>query len=345
MAIRPSSRWKSFAVSADGSTLDVFATGFRNSNGLGIGPNDEITVAPQEGEWNTRFGGLCRAAGGLLRRDDVTSSPDCADRFERPFCWFPRLADNSCGGQVWVPASHWGPLSSQLLHLSYGQCKLRLLLREQLPTDTMHAPFTSLANRRSPLVTMNGGSTEFSMSFASGIHRGRFSPYDGHLYLTGLKGWVTSAVSDGCFQRIRFTGQPVDLLIGMKTYRNGVALTFTRDLKAELVESIDNYQIEAWNYHWSSGYGSPDLRPSAPGQVGRDHIEPKSVTLLEDQRTVFIEIPETQLVDQLGITYSIGSIDGQAIEQTAYLTLNAIPNEAIPRIKSIARLWTRNDWS
>ena len=32
---------------------------------------------------------------------------------------------------------------------------------------------------------MNGGSTELPMSFASGIHRGRFNAKDGHLYLTG----------------------------------------------------------------------------------------------------------------------------------------------------------------
>ena len=38
-------------ISADGGKLDVFATGFRNPNGLGIGPGDVITVGDQQGGW------------------------------------------------------------------------------------------------------------------------------------------------------------------------------------------------------------------------------------------------------------------------------------------------------
>ena len=327
-------------VSPDGSNLDVFATGFRNANGISIGPNDEITVAPQEGEWTP---GSCvfdvHKGGFYGAMMSHHQSPPPTD-FERPLCWFPRLADNSCGGQVWVPRDHWGPLAGHLLHLSYGQCKLRLLLREQLPAsirDVVSAGNGSnqaaRALRRSPLVTMNGGSTELPLTFASGIHRGRFNTQDGHLYLTGLKGWVTSAVNDGCFQRVRYTGQPADLMTAMKTYRNGVELTFTRPLNRDDAETIDNYQLEAWNIHWSAEYGSPDLKPSAPGQVGRDPIEPKSVTLLEDNRTVFIEIPDLAPVDQLGVSYSLRSMDGKAIEQIAYLTLNGIPDQTMPEEK------------
>ncbi len=325
-------------VSADGTTLDVFATGFRNSNGIGIGPNDEITVAPQEGEWTPASGVFAVRQGGFYGAMMSHHRSPVPTDFERPFCWFPRLADNSCGGQVWVPPGQWGPLANQLLHLSYGQCELRVMLREPLAGGSWSAAAVnpsddSIALRRSPLVTMNGGSTELPMTFASGIHRGRFNKKDGHLYLTGLKGWVTSAVNDGCFQRVRYTGLPVDLLVGMKTYRNGIALTFSRPLKRDEATEIDNYQLEEWNYHWSATYGSPDLRPSAPGQVGRDPIDPKSVTLLDDNRTVFIEIPDLKPVDQVGVSYSLHAADGAAIENTAYLTLNGIPNEVIPEEK------------
>ena len=322
-------------VSPDGSSLEVYATGFRNSNGIGIGPNDEITVAPQEGEWtpasavfSVRKGGFY---GGMMSHHKAAPPTD----FERPFCWFPRLSDNSGGGQVWVPDHHWGPLANQLLHLSYGQCKLMLLVQEPLPYDVQADGVVKsrLALHRSPQVTMNGAATDLPLSFASGIHRGRFSAHDGHLYLTGLKGWVTSAVNDGCFQRVRYHNPSVDALVGMKTYRNGIALTFTRPLKAEDVTNIDNYQLEAWNILWSAAYGSSDLKPSAPGQVGRDPVEPKSVTLLDDQRTVFLEIPDLKPVDQMGIAYSFHAADGSTIEQTAYLTINGVADDAMPEEK------------
>ena len=315
-------------VSRDGSKLDVFATGFRNPNGMSIGPNDEITVAPQEGEWTPGSAVFDVHQGGFYGYFPSHHRTTPPTDFERPFCWFPRLTDNSCGGQIWVDSDRWGPLSKQLLHLSYGQCKLRLLLQEVISDRTQEAASKDLAQTKfGP--TINGGSTEFPLRFASGVHRGRFRANDGQLYVTGLKGWVTSAVNDGCFQRVRYTGQGIDLVVKMKTYQNGIALTFTRQLDRDEAENPDNYELEAWNYRWSAQYGSPDLRPSAPGQIGRDSVEPRSVTLLPDNRTVFLELPELKPVDQLGITYTLRSSQGSAIEQTAYLTLNAIPKDVI----------------
>ena len=315
-------------VSGDGSKLDVFATGFRNPNGMSIGPNDEITVAPQEGEWTPGSAVFDVHQGGFYGYFPSHHRTTPPTDFERPFCWFPRLADNSCGGQIWVDSDRWGPLSKQLLHLSYGQCKLRLLLQEEIPNGAQAgATAESAQTKFGP--TMNGGSTEFPLRFSSGAHRGRFRANDGQLYVTGLKGWVTSAVNDGCFQRVRYTGQGIDLVVKMKTYQNGIALTFTRPLDREEAENPDNYELESWNYRWSAQYGSPDLRPSAPGQIGRDSVEPKSVTLLPDNRTVFLELLDLKPVDQLGISYTLRSAQGSAIEQTAYLTLNAIPKNVM----------------
>ena len=285
----------------------------------------------------------------------------------------------------------------------------------------------------------NGGSFELPLTFASGIHRGRMNPKDGQLYLTGLKGWVSSAVNDGCFQRVRYVGatdqpqagalpsppslgerarvrgpigddttplqtdstlspsprrggsvrgdeqrttpehtsSPLTLTLSpedggegtsrtvthdsqpsvrrrsldpaempdrrsraslplasfplaMQTYRNGIALTFSGPLDREAAEDPSNYQLEAWNYKWSAEYGSPEYKPSAPGQVGRDEIEPKSATLLDDDRTVFIELPNLKPVDQLAVGYTLLTPDSIALEQTVTLTLNSIPDRTMP---------------
>ena len=318
-------------VSADGSKLDVYATGFRNANGMSIGPHDEITVSPQEGEWTPASAVFSVHQGGFYGAMMSHHRPTPPTDFERPFCWFPRLADNSCGGQVWVNSDRWGPLNGALLHLSYGQCKLRLLLMEEFTGD--HKPVISGGATDKSLdeaiSKINGGSTEFPLTFASGVHRGRFNPKDGQLYVTGLKGWVSSAVNDGCFQRVRYTGKPIDLLVGMKTYRNGIALTFTNPLRRDEAENVDNYELEAWNYRWSAEYGSPEFKPSGTGQIGRDTVEPKSATLLPDHRTVFLELPDLKPVDQMGVSYTLRSEQGGTLEQTAYLTLNGISQERL----------------
>ena len=38
-------------ISADGRSVETLATGFRNPDGIGLGPDGTITVPSSEGEW------------------------------------------------------------------------------------------------------------------------------------------------------------------------------------------------------------------------------------------------------------------------------------------------------
>ena len=51
----------------------------------------------------------------------------------KPLVWMSkkRGIDNSGGGQAWVTSDKWGPLEDQLLHLSYGQSKMYVVLKEE----------------------------------------------------------------------------------------------------------------------------------------------------------------------------------------------------------------------
>ena len=40
-----------FKVSQDGSKFEVFATGVRAPNGMGVGPDDDVTVGDNQGTW------------------------------------------------------------------------------------------------------------------------------------------------------------------------------------------------------------------------------------------------------------------------------------------------------
>ncbi len=299
-------------VTPDGTRLEVFATGFRNANGMSIGPDDTITVAPQEGTWTpgsaifqVRQGGFYGAMQSHHRAVPPTT-------FDPPICWLPRLQDNSSGGQAWVTSDRWGPLKGQLLHFSFGTCRMFLTLRENLDDG------------------VQGGTVQFPLLFDSGVMRGRFRPLDGQLYVTGLKGWVSSAIQDGCLQRVRYTGRPVDLPIKMQTFSNGVALTFTEPLDRDSAEDPDNYGVEEWNYLWSGNYGSPDMKVSTANQVGHDEIEVASATLLPDGQTVFLELPGLVPAMQVAINYTLNANSGRPIAQTYYATLHKLGAEPQP---------------
>ncbi|MBI3856691.1 MAG: hypothetical protein HY293_13470, partial [Planctomycetes bacterium] len=114
-------------VAPDGSKLEVFATGFRANNGIGVGPNGEVTSGDNEGTWVPvcpihwvkpgSFNGVVDGAHRELK--SAKGKPDPSEQ-PRPICWMPKNVDNSGGGQVWVTSNAWGPFKGELLHMSYG---------------------------------------------------------------------------------------------------------------------------------------------------------------------------------------------------------------------------------
>jgi hypothetical protein len=68
--------------------------------------------------------------------------------YDPPLVWIPRVLDNSAGGQVWVPKGKWGPLSGELLHLSFDvPAHLELLLKERVIDPSLQSDaFLAIVN-------------------------------------------------------------------------------------------------------------------------------------------------------------------------------------------------------
>ena len=52
--------------------------------------------------------------------------------------------------------------------------------------------------------------------FPTGIMRGRFNPVDGQLYTCGLFAWAGDRTQPGGFYRVRATGKPMFVPIGLQ---------------------------------------------------------------------------------------------------------------------------------
>ena len=303
-------------ISADGKYCQVFCGGMRAANGMGIGPQDEITAADNQGHWTPS----CRinwckhdgfyGYGGDPRYTNFTSHPlarPAPSYYDPPLCWLPMTADNSSGGQVWVTSDKWGPLRGKMLHTSYGKCTLF----EVMPEVVGGIP--------------QGGVVQFPLKFESGIMRARFNPLDGQLYVAGMKGWQTSATRDGCLQRVRYTGKPLQMPTELHVKRNGLEITFTSALDPASANDAENFGIVQYNYLWSKEYGSADWKVSNPKEKGRDTVEIKSTKLLADGKTIFLEIPNLQPVMQMEIKFNLKAADGTTIKQEIDSTINKVP--------------------
>jgi type 1 glutamine amidotransferase/glucose/arabinose dehydrogenase len=285
-----------FRVSPDGRKTEVVAAGFRNPNGLSVGPDGTITVAPQEGEWTPASAIAIAKAGGHYGYGGPKVTPERPLGYDPPLCWIPRGVDNSTGGQTWVTGDRWGPLQGQLLSFSFGQSSMMLVLREQVGG------------------LWQGGVVPFKIAFASGVMRGRFRPQDGQLYVAGTKGWVTNATRDGCLQRVRYTGAKAYLPLEFHAVAGGLRLRYSEPLDKEVAEDVDSWAAEQWNYHYGAQYGSKEFSVHHAGVEGHDAVEIKSARLSDDGRSVFLLIPALRPVMQLRLRYSLRAEDGSPVK-------------------------------
>lgn len=297
-------------VSSDGSKLDVFATGVRAPNGLGMSPDDELTVADNEGTWTPT------SRISFVKKGDFLGVVDLAQRAERPtnygnpLVWLPHgEVDNSSGGQVWVTSERWGPFGGQMLHTSYGKSSLFLALHEQV--DGLR----------------QGGVVRFPLSFATGIMRARFNPEDGQLYVCGLKGWQTTAPRDGAFQRVRYTGKAVEMPNALHVKPDAIELGFTVALDPKSATDLQNFAVEQWNYRWTENYGSPEFSVMNPEEKGHDPVEVTGATLSADGKNLTLRIPGLKPVMQMKIKFLINSSAGHPLDYEIYNTITTVPGK------------------
>ncbi|WP_197490898.1 DUF6797 domain-containing protein [Planctomyces sp. SH-PL62] len=283
-------------VPADGGPPEVLATGFRNPDGLGLTRAGVLTTPQSEGEW-VPTSQICEIRPGAHYgypgpKDDRPPA--------LPLVYLPRGIDNSSSAQVEVTGDRWTPFQGNLVHLSFGGAAAFLVLRDEVDGQPQGA-----------VVPLPG-------DYLSGIHRGRFSPRDGQLYVCGQAGWGTYSSLDGCFQRLRYTGDPVQTPKSIRAVENGVVLTFHLPVDPAVVAQPGACFAQAWNYRYSSGYGSLEYSTRHPGTPGHDVLPIRSAHVLGDGRTLFLEIPDLQPVNTLHLRLDVGGDAPQELFATVH---------------------------
>lgn len=321
-------------VSRDGSKLSIYASGFRAPNGIGMSPSGQITCGDNEGSFvpaapihwveSGKFHGVVDAYKGPKKlktqpigRYEIPNGKEWRKAVElvnaaikdpkvldvsekpKPLAWLSkaRHVDNSGGGQVWGP-SNWGPLSEQLLHLSYGQSSISLVVKE---------------NKNG---LMQGGVVKLPVELTSSAMRARVNPVDGQVYVSGLKGWQTNAKQLGGLDRIRYTGEKIYMPLDLKTKPGQLEIRFSEPLVLESIQELKNFSIKAWNISWSQVYGSSET--SVPG------FAITKAELLNDGKTVRLHVPDLKPVDMMEIHYDVLAKDGQQIKGKIDNTIHVV---------------------
>lgn len=286
-------------VTKDGSQTEILATGFRAANGVCLNSDGTFFVTDQEGFWTpkNRINLVTKGGfyGNMWGYTDITDTSDSA--MKQPLCWITNNFDRSPAELLWVTSDKWGPLKGSLLNTSYGMGKIYVVPYEMVDGQAQ------------------GGMCALPLPlFPTGVMRGRFHPIDGQLYTCGMFAWAGNQTQPGGFYRVRYTGKPTDLPVGLKATANGVAVTFTDALDPKSASNPKNYEIKVWGLKRSQNYGSP-------------HVDEKSLTVskataLVDGKTVQLDIKDLAPTWSMEIKYRVKGADGRAIIGVIHNTIH-----------------------
>lgn len=282
-------------VSRDGSTTEILARGFRAANGVCLNPDGSFVVTDQEGHWNpkNRINWVERGGfyGNMFGYHDVNDSSDSA--MAQPLCWITNAFDRSPAELLWTPKDAWGRLGGSLLNLSYGYGRIHVV------------PFEDVSGQK------QGGLCALPIaSLPTGVMRGRFHPLDRQLYACGMFAWAGNATQPGGWYRIRATGKPMYLLIGLKCRAGRIELTWTDPVDAAAARDRANYAVKTWSLKRSADYGSKhyDERP----------LEVEGVEVSADGRVVTLIAPGLQPTWGMEISVKLRTSSGERIERVIH---------------------------
>jgi hypothetical protein len=325
-------------ISPDGKMREVYCTGFRTPNGMGMMPDGRPTVSDNQGNWMPASKiSLCEPGGFYGYVQTHAKGTDWAPdggridhtkvvppkTFDQPLIWMPQDYDNSSGGQLWVDDARWGPLSGKLLHTSFGKGWLYYMMVQEVD-DIAQA-----------------GIVKFDLDCDTGIQRARVNPADGQVYGVGLNGWNGNGrkgLAQGGIHRFRYTGAKSNHLTDAKITAEGIRLSFNF-----AVSKVTRHEITQWNYLWSKNYGSKNYSTGTEWKEGVDQVNVAGVEFSKDRQSFLLGIPELCPVNQMKINVSVEAKDGGNFEEEIYLTINKVPGKDLSDMKAMtverAKYW------
>ena len=283
--------------------IESLGNGLRNSNGIGVSRDGSVVLATvQEGTW-TPASAIFEVRDHSYHGLKGPKEGHGKYGYDLPLCFVPRGIDNSSGEIGFLPVdARLGSLSGAAIGTSFGTCHAYVVLRDVVNGKSQGA-----------VVPLPG-------EFLSGACRVAFNSHDGCVYVAGTEGWQSYAQEDGCLHRIRLTGKSLPLPTAIEAHGNGVVVRFSEAVDPQSV-SLENTMCQQWNYLYSAGYGSPEYSVKDPGRQGHDLVDVKSVRLMPDRHSVFIEVPQMHPVMQFHVQMRLMTAAGQVFTPDLYASI------------------------
>ncbi len=316
--------WRGWAVKIGPvGTFTPLASGFRQTNGVGLSPDGELFANDNQGEYKPSCGLIHVEPGGFYGHvaglkwepgfDPKTFTTEQAwKRYRGPAVVFPHGPMGVSGGEpAWdTTGGKFGPFTGQVFAGDYTRLVVRSSL-EKIAGAWQGACFAFLGrNENAPFAT--------GEKLIAGVTRGEFAP-DGSYYLGATSGWGAGA--DG-IQRIVYDGVVPSEVHDISITDRGFRLNFTRPMNAATLAAAANFEVTRFRYYYQHKYGSP--------WVDEKKVAVNSARPSADGRSVELALAELQpgFVYELSFAALRTADDQPLANPLAYYTANRLRNGA-----------------
>lgn len=295
-------RGRAIRINIKDGSVDFLARGLRTPDGVGVGPDGEVFITDNQGDWLPSSKVLHVKQGAFYNSFSVDSADVAQMPITQPVVWLPQDEIGNSPTQPIVLND--GPYKNQLLHGDVCFGGLQRVFMEKVNGEYQGCVF------------------RFSQGFEGATHRLAWGP-DGALYI-GMIGnpgnWGQTGKLWYGLQRMKYNGQSVFEMLAVRAKTNGMEIEFTEPLPEGAGWDTKNYTVKEWWYKPTPNYGGPKMDEEA--------MTVKSATVSEDRKHVFLEIPGLKTTHVVYIKLNnipLSDLDHEIWTTEAWYTLNAIP--------------------
>ena len=295
-------RGKAVKISKKDGSVEFVAHGLRTPNGVGIGVDNEIFIADNQGDWlpASKIVHLTKDAWFGSRSVDFEGTAKLTEK--RPVVWLPQ---DEIGNSPSTPmAINDGPYKGQMIHGEVTHGGVKRVFVEKVNGEYQGCLF------------------RFIQGIEAGVNRMVWGP-DGALYLGGIGStgnWLQNGKLWYGLQRVKYNEKSTFEMLAVRAKSNGVEIEFTEPLRPGEGWDKSNYNVRTWWYKPTKAYGGPKM----------DHrgLDIRSVNISEDRKKVFLELDgmkDNHLVYIRLMNTPISDLGHQLWSTEAWYNMNQIP--------------------
>ncbi len=295
-------RGKVIKISRKDGSIAFVARGLRTPDGVGIGPDNQLFIADNQGDWLPSSKILHVKPGAFYNSYAVDSANVAGLPVTQPVVWLPQ---DEIGNSPTQPILlDEGPYRNQLLHGDVCYGGLQRVFMEKIDGNYQGAVF------------------RFTQGLEGATHRIVRGP-DNAFYI-GMIGnpgnWGQEEKFWYGLQRMKFNGNSAFEMLAVRAKSNGLEIEFTEPLRPSDGWNPNHFAVQQWYYQPTFNYGGPKMNEMA--------LPVQSATVSQDRKRVFLEIPGIKAGHVVHVQLKnipISALGHEIWTTEAWYTMNAIP--------------------